>query len=351
MRKTPKSRPGRPGRLQVHAVLACAIVALASCISRQDIGTAQQAEIAGEAFTRALYAGYLDQAASEESQADWSDAEFYYDKAQAAARGEAIEPEILEDRSLGDDILPSLTAARDALVGVLQRGGPELAPEDSAIALVAFDCWVEQQEEAFQSEDIDICREEFEAALARAQAQTSGVIAVLLPSEDGQDTAIDFTTAAGATVVDDPLSATQAQSAAAPPEPPVPLSEQSVDNLFGEAIAAQPEDPVDYTLYFEAGTSDLTAASAAEIDGIIAFALSRRVTSLRVVGHTDTVGSGAVNARLSLRRAEQVRDLLVAAGAPADQVDVFSLGESNPVIPTPDNTPEPLNRRVVVTVR
>lgn len=351
MKNTAKCRPNRLGRLCAHAALACAMLALASCINRQDIGAAQQTQIEGEAFALALYAAYLDQAASEESQADWFDAEFYYDKAQAAARGDAVEPELLENRTLDVDILPSLTAARDALVGVLQRGGPELAPEDSAIALVAFDCWVEQQEEVFQSEDIDGCRVEFEAALARAQAQTSGVIAVLLPQEDGRDTAIDFTTVAGATVIDDPMSATQAQSAAVPPEPPVPLSEQTVDNLFGEAIAAQPEDPVDFILYFEAGTSDLTAASAAEIDGIVEFSLSRRVTSLRVVGHTDTVGSSAVNARLSLGRAEQVRDLLVAAGAPADQVDLFSLGESNPVIPTPDNTPESQNRRVVVTVR
>jgi outer membrane protein OmpA-like peptidoglycan-associated protein len=177
------------------------------------------------------------------------------------------------------------------------------------------------------------------------------VIAMLLPSEGEPETAIAFVTDAGTTVVDTPLSATKAQAAGAPPTEPVALGARSVDTLFGAAIAAQPDDPVNTDVYFETGTATLTAESAAQIDGLIAFARSRPVTSVRVVGHTDTVGSPALNAGLSLRRAQQVRDLLVAGGLEADAIDVFSLGESNPLVPTPDNTPEPRNRRVVVTVR
>jgi OmpA-OmpF porin, OOP family len=327
------------------------IAVLAGCTSRQEIETAQQTPIAGAAFAQALYAGYLDLAAGETAQADWVDGQLFYDKAQAVARGEAVEPELLEDWALPDAAVPELAAGRAALVTVLGRGGPELAAVDSAAAQVAFDCWVEQQEEGHQADDIARCRSEFEAALARAEDAGSGVIAMLLPTEGEPDTAIDFATDAGTTVIDAPLSATQAKADAAPPSPPVPLGQRSVYNLFGAAIASQPDDPVDYLLYFETGTTTLTAESAAQIDGLVAFARGRSVTSVRVVGHTDTVGAPGINAALSLRRAQQVRDLLVQAGLAADAIDVFSLGESNPLVATPDNTPEARNRRVVVTVR
>jgi outer membrane protein OmpA-like peptidoglycan-associated protein len=70
-----------------------------------------------------------------------------------------------------------------------------------------------------------------------------------------------------------------------------------------------------------------------------------------VVGHTDTVGSEADNAALAMQRAETVRDLLVKDGLDPKMIEVDSHGEKNLLIPTPDNTDEPRNRRVEVTVR
>ncbi|MGF1625748.1 MAG: OmpA family protein [Alphaproteobacteria bacterium] len=344
---------GGPARLKVRAgaaAILCALLA-AGCAGQQEIETARQAEPPGAAFERGLYAGYLDLAESEAAQSDWIDAARFYDKALAVTRGERVEPERLEDRAIPADQQDDLAAARSSLIEVIDRGGADLAPEDSAAAQVAFDCWIEQQQEGFQTEDIAQCRAAFQDALERARAGTSGVIAVLLAAEGEPENAIAFTNDAGATLIDTPLRAVQAQAAAAPPTPPIPLAERTVDALFGDAIAAQPDDPVDYVLYFETGTATLTADSAGQIDGLIAHARGRPVTSVRVVGHTDTVGYPAVNAALSLRRAEQVRDLLVAGGLAADAIDVFSLGESNPLVPTPDDTPEARNRRVVVTVR
>ncbi|MEZ5667862.1 MAG: OmpA family protein [Alphaproteobacteria bacterium] len=331
---------------------ALGLVGLAvGCTSPQDIETARQSTVAGGAFDQALYTGYLALAESETAQADWIDADFYFGKAQAVLRGEAVAPELVADWNVPDDAVADIAAGREALVDVLNRGGAEFAPADSAEAQTAFDCWMEQQEEAFQTDDIDGCRSAFDAALARAKAATGGVVAMLLPSDGAQQTAIEFATDAGAAVIDQPLTATQAQADAAPPQPPVPLKPTTVETLFGDAIAAQPDDPVDTILYFLPGTATLTDESAAQVDGIVAFALGRPVVSVRVVGHTDTVGSPAVNARLSLRRAIQVRDTLVGAGLPEASIDVFSLGESNPLVPTPDETDEPRNRRVVVTVR
>ncbi len=50
-----------------------------------------------------------------------------------------------------------------------------------------------------------------------------------------------------------------------------------------------------------------------------------------VVGHTDRLGSDKYNQALSERRANTVRDYLIAKGAPADKMTVEGRGESQPV--------------------
>jgi outer membrane protein OmpA-like peptidoglycan-associated protein len=69
-------------------------------------------------------------------------------------------------------------------------------------------------------------------------------------------------------------------------------------------------------------------------------------TEITVIGHTDSTGSDAYNQRLSQRRAEAVRDRLVAGGVPADQLSTVGRGSLEP---RADNaTPEgrAANRRV-----
>jgi outer membrane protein OmpA-like peptidoglycan-associated protein len=52
-----------------------------------------------------------------------------------------------------------------------------------------------------------------------------------------------------------------------------------------------------------------------------------------------------------LKRATSVRNLLTEAGLDASTIDVTSLGEADLLVKTPDETPEPRNRRVEIAVR
>jgi OOP family OmpA-OmpF porin len=65
-----------------------------------------------------------------------------------------------------------------------------------------------------------------------------------------------------------------------------------------------------------------------------------------VVGHTDTSGSNAYNDKLSVRRAEAVRDALVANGVQSGAISLEGRGESDPLVSTADGVPEERNRRV-----
>ena len=63
------------------------------------------------------------------------------------------------------------------------------------------------------------------------------------------------------------------------------------------------------------------------------------------------MGTQQANYGLGLKRAMMVRNLLVDAGLNSSTIDVTSVGELDPLIKTPDETPEPRNRRVDIAVR
>jgi len=74
-------------------------------------------------------------------------------------------------------------------------------------------------------------------------------------------------------------------------------------------------------------------------------------TYVTVEGHTDSTGKPEYNQRLSERRADSVRDLLVQYGVPASRLSIRGYGESNPV--ADNSTPEgrQSNRRVQLEIR
>lgn len=69
----------------------------------------------------------------------------------------------------------------------------------------------------------------------------------------------------------------------------------------------------------------------------------------RIEGHTDRVGDAFANQVLSERRADAVREFLVNRARVAPQrLMVVGLGETQPLVPTPDEVPERRNRRVQI---
>lgn len=69
---------------------------------------------------------------------------------------------------------------------------------------------------------------------------------------------------------------------------------------------------------------------------------------VRVIGHTDSTGSDAINLPLSVQRAQSVRDYLVARGVPSERILIDGVGSTRPVA---DNTTEAgrtRNRRVEI---
>jgi outer membrane protein OmpA-like peptidoglycan-associated protein len=141
------------------------------------------------------------------------------------------------------------------------------------------------------------------------------------------------------------VSVTQAPSAAEI------LTDREIQEIFGEALSSLPPPPQRFTLHFRFESEELTAESRARVADIVAAVQNYPVPEVFVVGHTDTTGAPLKNFQLGLRRAETVRDILIAASVNASAIEVISHGEADPVVHTADEVFEPRNRRVDITVR
>lgn len=332
-------------RARPHFAGALALV-LAGCTSTVAM---PEPSVRPDSFYAYLATEYLRLAEAEAARYDGRDARSYRLRAAASLRGETVDPESLAARVLPADQKGELSAARLRLEAAIERAGRILSPKHMALAQAAFDCWIEEQEEAHQPEDISVCRNAYLTAIADVEADLGKSIVVLLPGREGEVGAVTLATGAGA------QSLTRANEAAAlsldETLPHIVLDDEGIQTIFGDALRVEPQLPVRFLLYFEAGTDRLTAESTAQLGAIRTTVAGRPAPDVSVVGHTDTKGAAETNERLARRRAEAVATLLLAEGLSAESLVVDSFGETDPVRPTADDVDEPLNRRVEVTVR
>ena len=111
---------------------------------------------------------------------------------------------------------------------------------------------------------------------------------------------------------------------------------------------------VEFAIYFDFDTSSLTETAKAVIDDAVSQISLRGDCAIEIVlvhGYADRSGEAAYNLELSERRANSVRDALIARGIPADLIRVLADGEEGAALATPDGQREPLNRRVEVLIR
>lgn len=124
-----------------------------------------------------------------------------------------------------------------------------------------------------------------------------------------------------------------------------------VEKIFGAALAARPTPPRQFRLYFVFDSDLLTADSRAAFEAVFADIRERRHYDVEVVGHTDRKGPDDYNSRLSLQRAQAMRQTLIDRGLDGGRIIATGRGEVDPLVPTADNVDEPRNRRVEITVR
>jgi outer membrane protein OmpA-like peptidoglycan-associated protein len=260
-----------------------------------ELSEAENARPTGTGFSAALYKEYIDLAKSEYGQGDYRDSDHYALKAIAAAKAQPGDPDQVAIRQLPKEYVGEITGARARLVKAFDVGGRDKQPALAARAQSMFDCWMEQQEENFQSVDIARCRTEYMAAMAQLEG------------------------------------AMRPQTVAAPPAP-------------------APEAK-SFVVYFDLNSTKLTPESQRIVTQAIDAAKARGVNQVSLVGHADLSGASPYNTKLSGMRVRAVADQLKKGGVSDNLLSIGALGDTVPAVKTPPGTREAKNRRVEITIK
>jgi outer membrane protein OmpA-like peptidoglycan-associated protein len=122
----------------------------------------------------------------------------------------------------------------------------------------------------------------------------------------------------------------------------------------GQAQGKSSGDPEQYVLYFDFASAKLSSVARPVIneaaDAIRKTVAKGNFSHVKVVGYADTVGSPDGQDRLSLRRANTVRDELVRDGVDAEAIKTEGRGKMEPEVLTGDQVKNPRNRRVRIVI-
>lgn len=101
---------------------------------------------------------------------------------------------------------------------------------------------------------------------------------------------------------------------------------------------------------FETGQNTLMPGAMSTVDRLAQFMRDYPERSVRIEGHTDSVGSDAINQPLSERRAMAVRDALVARGIDSTRIQAVGYGAAQPVASNDTAAGRQQNRRIEVVI-
>jgi outer membrane protein OmpA-like peptidoglycan-associated protein len=106
----------------------------------------------------------------------------------------------------------------------------------------------------------------------------------------------------------------------------------------------------DSGILFGFGKSDLTPTAKQSIDKLAASLNKYPNTNITVVGHTDAIGSDAVNDKLSLDRASAVRTYAASQGVDYNRMQIEGKGKNEPIASNDTDAGRAKNRRVEVVI-
>ncbi len=267
----------------VLASAACALI-LGACASSDQVNEAANAKATGSAFSQSLHKEYVDLAKAELAEGDRGDASHFALKAKEAATGKSVAPDDFKIRTISGSAGKTLKGERTRLISALGGSEAKRKPAVAAKAQGMFDCWMQEQEEGWQSKDIKACRTGYEKAMA-----------LLTPKKKKKKK---------------------------------------------KASSKSP-----YTVYFKFDSADLTQKSEGAFNNLMQDVQKFKPKSVHVIAYTDLSGNADYNAKLAEKRAAEIQKKLKGAGA--KNVTVEAKGAVDPIVDT-GKPNQPNRRAIVV---
>lgn len=249
---------------------------------------------------------------------DFSDSVHFARKGLSVASGEEVFPEPVVDWDVRREHIAELSSSRARLIRAIKGGARQMEPQKSAIAQARFDCWIEESEEGNHEND---CKRQFEELLPQLEQ------------------------AAGNTNIADRYNdRTQ-------PVPQAPVSPYPTPVGYDGTGSNEPLNVAEalYLIFFDFDSANIRAEARGVVDELAKEISGIALSGIKIVGHADTSGTESYNQRLGLRRANAVKDALIARGIDPAIISVDTRGENELLVPTSDGVREPANRRSVIT--
>lgn len=125
------------------------------------------------------------------------------------------------------------------------------------------------------------------------------------------------------------------------------------DDLGGPAPGTQADLVVNVgdRIFFETGSSDLTNSARTTLENQAAWLAQYPSLAVTVEGHADERGTREYNLALGERRANSVKNYMVALGVSPARITSVSYGKERPAVPGANDTAWAQNRRGVTKVQ
>ena len=241
---------------------------------------------------------------------DWNSAKLYSEKALKSLETDEIYPEEISYWKLPEENINEIRIAYDNLM-TIYKDAKKIDPYNLARAISSLDCWSEQQEENWQTWDINSCKDDFLKAMHDIYEKIS-------IEEKEQETSNK--------------------------------EEKNSNNETNNEVTIvtkNKNEELMQIIYFDFDKFNLSEVSKEKIK-LFLDNNSSTIEEYLVVGHTDTKGTKKYNLSLSIKRAEVVKEILINYGIQQSRIKILGKGEESLAVNTPDDTKQPANRRVEI---
>ena len=244
---------------------------------------------------------------------DWNSAKLYSEKALAANEGDRILPQIISYWKIEPAKRFDLIKGYNNLMTIYDVA-LNVDPYNLAKAISSLDCWSEQQEESWQTWDINKCRDDF----INAMHTIYGIL-----DEKNQES-----------------SKSELNSN-------ISKSVNSSNDIIS-IVTQDKKQNILQIIYFDFDKFNLTQMTINEIKNFID-SNKEKIERFIIVGHTDTMGTKEYNIKLSIQRAKAVEDILLGLGIQKENIKILGKGESDLSVKTNDEVEHPANRRAEIS--
>ncbi|MGX9986831.1 OmpA family protein [Soonwooa purpurea] len=100
------------------------------------------------------------------------------------------------------------------------------------------------------------------------------------------------------------------------------------------------------TVNFDFNSSNLTTLAKSNLDKLVVVLKNNPDTNINIYGHTDSVGTDAVNMKISNQRASAVKNYFVTNGIASSRMFTEGLGKTSPIASNDTDAGRAQNRRV-----